>query len=586
MADTTGEYKLFDDKRTEMQTVFDRMDTDEALYFLVPFKMMSLDGKKAMDDVANITLNDPLLYVQKSIAVIAGATMQTIVEGRNMTDKQTTKIEQFLEDVLYMIDERLVKRNMSGLDATINEQICVRGRIGARVCMRIDKAKGLIADILPLDTRCYVNEVNADGMVWGAPWFRQSKTQVENEYIQKGDKRVNLTDYNEVVDFWNNQKNIVFIEKQIAREQPNPYKYPPLIQVLCPAGSTLGTEQAVAHEGESILWADRNLWAEKNRAATILQTLNINSLFGALQYASSHGEGASKPGASPYKQKTVHPVEKGGGYLPMPIADIKNATTLFYSVLDTALQRGSLAAIDYGTLSFPLSSLAITRLSGSRDDIFLPRIQAKALFYQVLARMIIDQCLALDTTLELGKAGSENKYTPLDLKGDYTISFQFFTKTKEQDIADLSIANAAQNFLSRDTIRRTVLKLENPDEEERKFLSEQAEKVDEVLFLFRRADSLLESDKPTLKDQIEAYILCQRIETILQQRNSLGTLSPIENKPGGQPTPASKDELLGLLNAGGGGAGRGAATQGNQPVPLMGNEQPGAAQPAGGGANA
>jgi hypothetical protein len=406
--------------------------------------------------------------------------------------------------------------------------------------------------------------------------------QIEREYTQKGDRTVNLVDYNEVVDFWNSEKNTVFIEKQIAREQSNPYKYPPLIYVLCPAGSMLNTEGAVTHQGESILWADRELWTEKNRTATILQTLNVNTLFGALQYASNQGTNAPKPSTSPYKQKTVHPVEKGGGYQPMPINDIKAATHLFYSVLETSLQRGSLAAIDYGTLTFPLSNLAITQLTGSRNDTLLPRVQAKAMFYQALARMIIDQCIQLDQTLEIGKQGSKNTYTKADLEGDYTISFQFSTKSKEQDIANLQTAVASQGFLSNDTIRREVLKVEDPDGEDRKKKSEEVEKVDEVLFLFRRADSLLDADKPSPKDQIEAYILAQRIVTILTQRNSMGTLSPIENKAGATTKTPSKDEILGLLNAGGvGNQGQGAP--GTQTV--VPNQPPGANQP-GGGANA
>lgn len=574
MADETrDEYKLFTGKRTEMQSIFDRMDVDEALYFLTPYKMMQLDGRKEMEDVVNITLNDPLLYVQKAVGIMGGASRQTVIEGRDLNDKRTTKIEEFLNDIFYMIDERLPKRKIPGLDAFNNEQICLRGRIGARICMRIDPVKGLIADVLPLDTRCYVDEIDGNDTVWAAAWFRQSKTQIEREYTKKGDRQVKVEAFAEVVDFWDAEKNVVFIDKQIVREQPNPYKYPPFVYCICPAGSSLNTESAIKHQGESILWANRELWSEKNRTATILQTLNVNTLFGALQYASTQGISAPKPGASPYKQKTVHPVEKGGGYQPMPINDIKAATHLFYSVLETSLQRGSLSAIDYGSLTFPLSNIAITQLTGSRNDIFLPRIQTEAMFYQGLGRMIIDQCIQLDQQLELGQEGSKNTYTKADLEGDYSINFQFSTKSKEQDIANLQVAAAARGFLPDDYIRREIMKVEDPDGMDVQLKSEQAEKVDEVLFLFRRMDSLLDSDKPSVKDQIEAYILAQRIVTILTQRNSLGSLSPIENKTAPTKTP-SKDEILGLLNAGGGG---------NQGQVAPGNET---AAPTEGGENA
>jgi len=81
-------------------------------------------------------------------------------------------------------------------------------------------------------------------------------------------------------------------------------------------------------------------------------------------------------------------------------------------------------------------------------------------------------------------------------------------------------------------VRRDYLHDKDPDGEEIKFLSEQAEKVDEVLFLYRRARKLLEpvskGEKPSIQNKIEAFLLAQRIQTIIKQRNALGQLSPIE----------------------------------------------------------
>ena len=539
MADNTrSEYKLVVEKRKELKPVFDRMDVDEKLYLLDSYTMMQLppNQSKAMPDVANITTNDPLLYGTKAIGIMAGATMQTVIEGRDMKDPQTTLIEQFLEDIFYMVDEWLPKRKYPGMDAFINEQMCIRGRISARSCVKIKPDKGLLPDIVPLDARHYVDETDGNDLIWAAPTFRRSKALIERQYQKENDRldKISIKNkYPEVVDYWNEDINVVFVDQQVIREQENPYGYVPFVSIVCPAGSFLNTEKAEEHEGESIYWANRELWSEKNRLTTILQTISVNGLFGALQYASKQGESASKPDKPPYRPRTVHNVEIGGGYLPMPYNDIKNATRLVYAIVESCLQRGSLSAIDYGTLTFPLSAIAITRLTGSRDDIFLPRIQAKALFYQALSRMIINQCIGLKEKLELGREGSRNEYTTEDLKGDYSIKYQFFTDTAEQRIANLTIANASQGYLSPDTIRRDVLNLKDPDGERVKWESAQAERVDEVLFLYRRARSLLEKKngvKPTPQAQIEARILKNRIVTILKQRQAMGQLSPIEKK--------------------------------------------------------
>ena len=550
------EYKLFKDKRDEMKSVFDRMDTDEALYFLKPFKMMHLDGRQEMEDVANITLNDALIYVQKAISILGGASMQTIIEGKGLSDTKTTKIEQFLNDILYMADENLRKRRMPELDAFINEQLGVRGRSTARVCMRLKPEGDLLADVLPVDSRYYVDDIDDNGIVWAAPWFRQSKARIEREYNKPGDREVRVGKSAEVVDTWTPEMNVVFVDKNIIREQVNPYGYVPFVSVICPSGSSLGTEDAVEHQGESLLWANRDLWDKKNEAVTILRTLNIDSLFRALQYESSHGENVPKPKKSPYKQKTIHGVEKGGGYKFMPIADIQNATRLYYSVLEASLQRGSLSAIDYGTLMFPLSNIAITQLTGSRNDIFLPRIQAKAQFYQSLDRMVIKQCIDLDQKLEFGQQGSKNSYTKADLEGDYSIKYTFRSISKEQQMADLQFAVAARGVLPDDYIVREIIKAENPTGLLTQLRAERAERIDEVLFLFNSGKSLLEEkngQKPSLADQIGARILRDRIGTILKQRRAMGQLSPIEGQGKEEVGETQKKEAIEQLFKGRGG---------------------------------
>ena len=554
--ETRKEYKLFKDKRDEMKSVFDRMDTDEALYFLKPFKMMHLDGREEMEDVANITLNDALIYVQKAISILGGASMQTIVEGKGLSDTKTTKIEQFLNDILYMADENLRKRRMPELDAFINEQLGVRGRSTARVCMRLKPEGDLLADVLPVDSRYYVDDIDDNGIVWAAPWFRQSKARIEREYNKPGDREVRVGKSAEVVDTWTPEMNVVFVDKNIIREQVNPYGYVPFVSVICPSGSSLGTEDAVEHQGESLLWANRDLWDKKNEAVTILRTLNIDSLFRALQYESSHGENVPKPKKSPYKQKTIHGVEKGGGYKFMPIADIQNATRLYYSVLEASLQRGSLPAIDYGTLMFPLSNIAITQLTGSRNDIFLPRIQAKAQFYQSHDRMIIKQCIDLDQKLEFGQQGSKNSYTKADLEGDYSIKYTFRSISKEQQMADLQFAVAARGVLPDDYIIREIIKAENPTGLLTQLRAERAERIDEVLFLFNSGKSLLEEkngQKPSLADQIGARILRDQIRTILKQRRAMGQLSPIEGQGKEEVGETQKKEAIEQLFKGRGG---------------------------------
>lgn len=546
------EYKAVKAKMEDLDPLFKRMDEDEGLYLLEPFKMKRLDNPDQDEsDVSNVTTNDPLLYAKKAIAIVGSYQRSTVVEGQNLTDKQTTKIEQFLKDIFYMADEWLTQRDIPGMDPFINEQACVRGGIPGRVYIRDDKKGGIIPDILPLDRRWFPYEVDENGFVWAAPIFHRSKAQIQKKYGT--DLGVNLKNSNnEVIDFFNSEKEIVFVEHKIVKEQANPFGYPPFVQSICPIGTLLNTKDSIKHRGESIFWPNRNLWKEKNEVATILKTLNRKALKGGLQYASDKGIEAPQPETSPLAEDIVMPVEKGGGFSLIPVNDIKRATQLYYSVLETCLQRGELTPLDYGTLTFPLSSVAILNLLAARNDIFAPILSMIASYCQSLSWMVIRQCVSLGREIKLGKPGGYNTYSPSDFEGEYSIEYQFTLLSKEQTAADAALSKSLRGMVSDKYILTEILKVPNPEGMLFELQAQQAENTDEVLFLFNRGLSFLrqaddlEGIEKEIK-QLEAKTLMQRIKTILIQRKNLGQLSPIEGKRE-EPEP---EDILPLLEKGG-----------------------------------
>lgn len=541
----TDQYKMVTDKAEEFRDLFSRMDVDKDLYFLKAYEMMRPDNQQKMEDVINVTFNDPLTFAMRSIATLGGAQRQTIVEGRNMSDKQCSLIESFIDDMSFVIDDWLVNRGILDLDSFLNEQICIRGHIAARSCLREEKVDGkrtLVPDVLPLDTRFFIPNMGVRGMKWGAYITARSKESIKDEYNK------DIVDDNaEVVDLWLPKKNHIFISEKEEKTQKNPYGYPPFVVAQAATGSWLADSDAYPHRGESIFWPNRGLFPEMYRTASIFQTLNVGSFAGAIQYESAAGVRAKKPKKPPWGIYSVTPVEKGAGYKPIPMVDIKAASRLFYAILYTRIQQGGLSAIDYGNLTFPLSAVAIARLTASRDQIFLPRIQAKAIFYQQLFKMIIKQYQALGIKAKLGREGFLREYSPSDLEGDYQIKFRFFTESKEQEIANFSVAQAARGFMSEYSIRREILKIPNPEVEDERVAAEQAEKVDEALFLYTRASKLIGQEK-----YIEARIVAQNLVRVLIARQLMGKAPPekteaMEAKPGGrQAIP-----LLGQGKAGG-----------------------------------
>jgi len=535
-------YEMVEEKARDFKALFDRMDVDKALYFQNAYQMMRPGTDLAMQDVVNVTFNDPTTFGMRAVATLGGAQRQPVVKGHDMTEKQCTVIENFIEDMGFAIDDFLVKRGFLDLDSFINEQICIRGHIAARSALHKDKEdkKKLVPDVMPVDTRFYIPNIGFRGLKWGANITYRSKSAIKDEYNKEVDEE------SEVMDLYENDLNTIFITKEKQKQQKNPYGYPPFVSAMAAAGSWLNDKDAYMHRGESIFWSNRGLFPEMNRTASIFQTLNVGSFAGAVQYESSAGVGAKKPKKPPWGIYSASPVEKGMGYKPFPINDIRQAARLFYAILYTRMQQGGLSAIDYGNLTFPLSAVAIARLTASRDQVYLPRLQAKASFYQQLYKMIIAQFIQLGMEAELGQEGLMRAYSPKDLAGDYLIQFRFFSESKEQEIANYSVAQAAVAFVSEHTIRRDIIKVRDPEAEEERIAAEQAEKVDEALFLYNRASKLIAQEK-----DIEARIVANNLIRVLKARQ-MPQAMPTEGAGGKLQKPGGR-QMIPLLGQGKGG---------------------------------
>ena len=173
MAETN--YELVKNKAKEFEPLFKRMDVDRDLYFSKAYQMMRPDdANKAMENVINVTLNDPVTFAMRAIAMMNTTQRQTVVEGSGKEEKLYTQTENFIDDVTFAIDDYLVNRGIMTLDAFLNEQVCVRGPIVGRCTLQ--KKNGKIAwKVVPLDSRFYVEDVGEDGRNWGAYISTRSK---------------------------------------------------------------------------------------------------------------------------------------------------------------------------------------------------------------------------------------------------------------------------------------------------------------------------------------------------------------------------------------------------------------------------
>lgn len=533
------------DKEAEQSELTKRMDADKDLLYLSKYTLKDKKGKE-IPGVINTTLNDPAVFAANVISALGATTEQIVVEGEKLKDKdkETTYIEEFLEAAIGSANNRLRKQDRPDLNPFFDEQFCIRGRAGFR-CLFREEEGVVIPDIMPLDTRYVSYEVGQGGFDWASYKTRRSKGKIKAEY----DLDISAKDA-EIIDVWDKEHFEVFIDRQKKREKAHKYGYPPFGIQTVPLGSMLLDKDSFSHWGESIFFLIRDLIPELNRMASILQTLNMATIKGAKWIATKEGMNlqiSAEDAAAISELGAVTPIDIGGGVFLVPLSDIKNATRLLHSMIDQRIQAGSLSRLDLGTLTFPLSAVALIEIGESRDQIFLPRLQAKALLNQQLAEMITEQVIAIGGSVELGSRGHKRSFETSKLQGEYEVKYRYFTKSPKVDVARYSMAAAAGSLISEDTKRRDILQLQDPDGEKHKLNYELAEKLSPVIARVRVIESLIEQG-----EDFEAELMAAELGMSLEQimRGELPS-QPKEAETAGEPkAPEQLVPLFGKEGAG------------------------------------
>jgi hypothetical protein len=531
----------------ELANLTMRQDEDKELYYLAKYKMKYLDGKEVPEGkVHNVTLPDPALFAYRANAIIASAIQQIVVKGKGMSDAETSYIEDFISAVLYEIDSKLGDQGTAGHFPFNTEQMDIRGRCAARFLFRKEKGK-LVADYSRWDTRFVTFRYDRQGLKWAALKTPRCREDIISEYPNADVQ--GESEY--VIDWWGRKKNEVWIGSNIEHTRGHDYGEVPVVYSTCPAGSMLFDSDAISHEGESLFALVRDIYPELNKAASVLQTLNMMSFQEPMQYESEEGETATLPEKPPYGVGMVVAVEKGGGFKKMPVEDMRNATRHLLAMLEGRSQRGTLPAVDYGNLTFPLSAVAIGKLTESKDVIFVPRLSGLAMFYCRLARMMIRQYLMRGMASEFGEEGNRKLFSVDKLKGSYSIKFRYYSQSPEQQIANYAVGSAAHNMgMSLKTVFTDILKLPNPMGEILARKAEDAENLDPILKLHNYTLSLLEQGGR----DIDAMILSDQVVAMIKQRR-IGMANPAQAATGEGKTRqiGQGEQLVPLLTQGNGG---------------------------------
>jgi len=402
-------------------------------------------------------------------------------------------VEELWDSIVYGCNRKLLRQMSAELHESLVTYSVLFGWVIARAWVW-NNAGQAVFDLLPCDPLNVTFEVGPDGLIWVAHKRTRSAESIEREYKKRpSGKNAVVTDY------WDTEQNVVYVGSDQVLE--NPSGLIPFVIHPVGSGPPIGrddTEMARNH-GESIYMANASIYDIKNEIASIALTLAYLQFQPPAAYTSADG----------MKELEAYPFTPGAeidlGQLekvdPIELGHIKEATLFLWSVVDPASQRGSLVNSEYGELGFELSAIAIEKLEAHRDQVFVPRLKALTATYRDIVHLLVDQFVALDLDAQLGERGDLKGFDPGEYKEDFSVKFGMSTISPEKKVANYSMARAAEGLLDKDTIRREVLGVANPEEVEAKLLDDQITEMVPSIKLSRHYDWLAQRIKETSGDE-------------------------------------------------------------------------------------
>jgi len=549
---------MITDRMKDLKKLYDRMDKSKDQAYLKDYELLNFNNQP-IKNVLSMTSNRPAVEANAIISDLMGAKWQTAVEGE-ITSRQAHVIEDFINDNLDMADEFILKRfGLSGLYDWLCNHVCVRSLIGVRWLSIIEDGKYHV-DCVPCDMRWTPHLSGKDGWEWVAPiTFRNSnELREELEGIEGADIsriRSDVQDI-EVRDFWDGEKNELWVAEQLIYKHPHNLDKPPFVIVYPPAGFMLRDKGYLEHEAEDIFFLNRALYEEYNRSLSIEASIGMDVLMPP--YAQEVELLDAEP--SPPLPKTGQQQKYKKGEVPQPLkrGDLNNASMVFRQDILRQMGQGGVNDIDLGNIMQDRSAVWITEQTEIRRKLIRSRLKGLEIFREGLGRLMIEQFIVTSkgtSDLMIGKTGRKSKYSVSQL-GDpekYSISCELMTQSKKQEIANLAVANAARGTAPLKVILRDILTVEDPDGWLRELELEEAKRADPAIALFemaiRYAEEAAEVEDEKMADakRIQSKMLTERGVAIIQQRKQPAPLPEKAQVPQVEPTKAQSQALMPLM---------------------------------------
>lgn len=537
-------------KRQDLLPLYTKQDLDLDTFRLKPFQLMDYNGKTPVKRCDNVTLNDPWTFATRIFSIINGAELVITLramDGKPLSDDLNDSLKEWYFGKLEDADNLLKQRRKGKLRNNLVQIAAMRGVIGVRVLVWVDETTGEVHyDATPFDTRFGAWEYGATGLIWGASETERSKAAVIEEY---GDKLVmGIGRMAKVTEYYDSHLHVIFINGSPIKDEPNPLGYPPLY--IAPVGAVEALKKPNEYDGakwdgQSIYDGVRETYFNDNKLASIWMTTSAFGFRPPMQKVTPPGEDIDEmpEGANKLYTGGGQVIDSGHSRLePLPLKDVAASLPAIVGLLSAGKQRATFPDVEYGEVRYPLSAVAIAKLSEGRNQVFAPILEAITDAVSFTVNQFRKQTIKLgldNSGIELNKLSKEHR-----------VKIEYFATSPDENISNLSVAAAARGFYDSDTIRTKILKQRNEGTIEKNLDDEWVNQLMPELKAYRVAKRYIEEDRVT-----EATLIIEKLRQQfgmnIPMPGQKGASPPLAQGAPAPPTPPSQPPVLPPMPAGG-----------------------------------
>jgi len=460
--------KRFDERAQELQPLYDRMDKDMALWLLSKYTFTKADGKTKPKDAENVTTNDPRVFADFVISILAATDRKYIISNANIDDNN--KAENFIKYAVARAEEKLAIQGEAGLDYSIDWNSCLRG---TPALIAILKTNGKLwdFDIQPVDGRTIVWETGRQGCLYGGTRVELTKDIIERDY-----DHIITDEAAKVKDIWTKDEHVVAVnDKKILTVKHKLMCNPFIVVPVSTSPRFVYQTNTLEHMYESIFAGARDLYALLNRHMSAFATANVRSTFRPVVFKSDRYDELEQP---PTLSDAVSKIGTDESLDLFPIADFNAAYQAFIGHILQQLQRGTVSNVSMGELGLHgLSALVLKQLDKAKDRIFVPRVRAKNMLFTILGYNLIKQFINGGYYQDLDDGiGEELLFDPKDfIDKKFVIKVEHYTEKPEESMASMTLAaNARAIGMPEKYVMENILKVDNYRDVEYQGLKEKA----------------------------------------------------------------------------------------------------------------